>query len=360
MNKTVFSVLAALAASSLGHASETEDWLGLDKELESFRSNLATPQTTSSVGFSGFFRTSFTWGDEADVSGFGVDNARLNFQARVEDFDIMFQYEASTTPQFGFFIPIGVSGIGTGVGGVDGLLDAYGAWNIQDEFKLTFGQFRPAVLHSSWLDENELFFYNRTVNGFAFAARDQGMMLSGNFEQLGWWVGLQNGADGSGDDFAYFGRVEFDAMGDGGGDVEGAMGASDEFEISVGGAVYVDDSLDEGTVWAVDAQSTLGAFSAAAEVVGYDESYSASLDSETSWSLQATFMVVPDEWELGVRYEDLAELPGADTNVFTAGVSHYLNGHNAKISANFSTTDADTGSVSLDTEAFLLGLTLGW
>ena len=55
MNKTVFSALAVCTVGSLGHASETEDWLGLDKELESLRSTIATSQNASGVGFSGFF-----------------------------------------------------------------------------------------------------------------------------------------------------------------------------------------------------------------------------------------------------------------------------------------------------------------
>lgn len=347
MNKTVFSALAVLAASTLGHASETEDWLGLDKELESLRSTIATTQNASGVGFSGFFRTSYQWVDESDVSGISVDNIRLNWMGRVEDFDIFVQYDASN-----------FSGSGINVGGFEGVLDAYGTWNFQDEFRLTFGQFRPAVLHSSWLDENELFFYNRTFNGGSFAFRDQGLMLSGNFEQIGWWAGVQNGADGGSDKYAYFGRVEFDAMGDGAGDVEGAMGSTDELALTVGGAIYVDDFFDDGTVWALDANATMAGFSAAAEVVGFDKDLTGTGDSETSWNAQATYMIVPDEWEVGVRFEDLDKVLGDDTTAFTVAGAHYMAGHNAKLQAAFTTVNSDINN--LDTESISLGLTLAW
>ncbi len=360
MIKTAFSALAVCTAGSLGHASETEDWLGLDKELESFSSAVASSQNSSGVGFDGFFRSSYTWGDESDVSAIGLDNVRLNWEGRVEDFDIVLQYEASTDPQFGFTAPLGTSGAGIGVGGLDGLLDAYASWNFQEEFKLTFGQFRPAVLHSSWLDEDELFFYDRTLTGFAFALRDQGLMLSGNFEQIGWWVGAQNGIDGAADDYSYFARVEFDAMGDGSGNVEGAMGSTDELELTVGGAIYVDDALDDGTVWALDAHATISAFSMGAEIVGWDDDFTTAGDSQTTWNVQGTFMFVPDEWEAGVRFQDMDEIFGDDVTIFTVAIAHYLNGHNAKLQAAFNTIDADGTASALDTESFQLGVTLGW
>lgn len=366
MNKTVFSALAVCTVGSLGHASETEDWLGLDKELESLRTTIATSQNASGVGFSGFFRSSYVWGDESDISGLSIDNVRLDWMGRVYEFDIVFQYEASSAPQGGApgtsnpQIPVGPGSNSIGTGSSEGVLDAYGAWNFDDDFKLTFGQFRPAVLHSSLMDENELFFYNRTINGFVWAERDQGIQLSGNFDRLGWWAGIQNGDDGGRDDYAYYGRVQFDVVGDGPGNVEGAMGAYEDLELTVGGSLYNDDSLNDGFVWALDAQSTVSNFSFAGELVGYDEDYSPSGDEDAlSWDLQGTFMFVPDKWEVGLRYENMDDLFDDDVWILTGAVAYYIEGQDAKVQSSYSHIDSDSSSLE-DTDSFQVGITLAW
>ena len=138
------------------------------------------------------------------------------------------------------------------------------------------------------------------------------------------------------------------------------MGSTDELELTVGGAIYVDDVLDDGTVWAVDAHATMAAFSAAAELVGYDDSYdTVNNDSNTTFNVQATFMFVPDEWEVGVRFEDTDAIFGDDVSLITVGVAHYLNGHNAKLQGSFNTIDSDAAGV-VESDSLTLGLTLAW
>jgi glycerol-3-phosphate acyltransferase PlsX len=47
-------------------------------------------------------------------------------------------------------------------------------------------------------------------------------MVSGDFDALSWWLAIQDGSDGDGDDYFFAGRVAFDFLGDGVGNVEGA------------------------------------------------------------------------------------------------------------------------------------------
>ena len=400
MNRIVLGALAFTAASTLGNASESEDWAGLDKELETLRATMASSQSGSAVGASGFFRTSYLWSDDAlggggtfpahRLSGFSIDNIRLNLSATVDDFSVMLQFDASSKPQNGGagFFPstpsrAKVAGFGTpfaGVGGVDLVLDAYASWNIQDEFKLTVGQFRAPILRGALLDEDGLFFLNRSANDFLWARRDQGIMLSGDFEQVSYSVGVQNGGvggvapnglagDGAGDEIAYFGRVDFNAIGDGPGNVEGALGASSDTNVAVGMSYYHDRSLQDSIAWAMDATATFDIVSVSAELLSLDDAYNVSNNSELVWNVAGTVMVVPDKWEVGVRYEDFDDSFGpagvsgnrADSNQWTFGVNHYINGtHNAKVSANYSHLHADGRSTIQDTDLFAVGLTLSW
>ena len=353
MNRTVFGALAVLATSTLSYASETEEWLGLDKELESLRSTMTATQGGEALGISGFFRTSFLYDSEFDLGGFNIDNVRLDFAAVVEDFEIYVQYEASGTPQTptdAFF-------------GAERVLDAYGAWNLSEEFKITFGQFRPAVLNFSMhQNEDTLFFAARSFNEFFWNLRDQGVEVSGNFEQFGWWLGLQNGLDSVVDDLAYYGRVAF-MSGDGIGTVQGAIDGTDELSFQIGGALYNDNALDEATgedalVWAVDAQAVMDMFSVWGDVVFYDDAYGVLFggSDDTTYELAGTVMFVPDEWEAGIRWEDLGDVFAPDLTVLTFGVNHYRAGHNAKFYADFAIQDSDAG----DTEVLTLGTNLGW
>ena len=354
MNRTVFGALAVLATSTLGYASETEEWLGLDKELESLRSTMTASQGGEALGISGFFRTSYTYDSDADLGGFNIDNVRLDFSATVEDFEIYVQYEASGTPQAATDL----------FAGVERVLDAYGAWNLSEEFKVTFGQFRPAFLNfSKAQNEDTLFFANRSFNEFFWASRDAGVELSGNFESFRWWAGLSNGFDGTADELAFFGRVAF-GTGEGIGTVQGAMDASEDLAFQVGGGLFLDDSIEEATgedalAWALDAQLAMDIFSAWGDIVYYDEGYSVLAGGggdDTTWELAGTVMFVPERWEAGVRYEDQGDVFIPGLTALTFGINHYRAGHDAKFFLDLAIVDNDIQ----DTEQLTLGTNLGW
>lgn len=429
MNRFVLGALAFSAASTLGNATETEDWAGLDKELETLRASLAPSSSGSAVGASGFIRSSYLLSNDArgngaggsmasghELAGFSIDNVRLNLSAQVDRFEVFVQLEASDKAQFndgtnvGFdpslgatpgtpTVPAGyapatatrlgnnvpTSRVGTGFDVT--VLDAYASWNIEDEFKLTLGQFRAPVTRGALLDEDSLFFLERSANDFFWATRDQGLMVSGQVGPVSYAAGVQNGGmhtptnplvggliadggDGAGQEVAYFGRVNVDILGDGPGRVEGALGSPDDLAISAGIAAYHDESFHDSTAVAADVIATFdGIISASAQGMWLDDAYNNSLDEEFVWNVMLTGVIVPDKWEVGMRFEDFDDsfgLPGASgnkasTNQLTFGVNHYINGtHNAKISANYVHVHARDRAVIKETDLFMVGLSLSW
>jgi len=421
MKRFVLGALAVSAASTLGNASESEDWAGLDRELETLRATMAASQSGSAVGASGFIRSSYLWSKDArggnppgsasasPLSGFSLDNVRLNLSATVDEFDVFVQLEASSKPAFNGAAPAGsgypgfggfapatpvqiggavgnrlaTTRVGTGFGPIV-VLDAYASWNIQDEIKLTVGQFRAPVVRGALKDEDSLFFLERSANDFLWATRDQGAMLSGQVGIVSYAAGVQNGGmhpstdptdgtagagDGVGDELAYFGRVDVNILGDGPGKVEGALGASEDLSISVGASYFKDESVKDSIAWATDLIATFDFLSVSSQFMAVDDAYTASQDSEFLWNVAGTVMIVPDKWEVGIRFEEFddafapASMSGAraSANQVTFGVNHYINGtHNAKVSANYSHVHARSRALIDETDLFAVGLTLSW
>jgi hypothetical protein len=344
MNKFVFCTLAATMASGLGFAgSGSEEWSTLDKDIESLASSIATQD--SGLAVEGFIRSIYRNSSDIQVSpsgndlgGFFIENARLELNGSVGDYGLKIQLDAGSQ----------YSGDNDAT-----LLDAYGTFAITDQISGQMGQFRPPFLWSAQVEEDEFILINRTFNGSIWSSRDNGVMLTGTFSQLGFYVAAQNGDDGAGDELAFTGRAEFDALGAGIGNVEGAYGADDGTNLTVGVAWYDDGNLTDGSAIAVDAGIVAGAFSVYGEVVDYDESFSVVGDT-TPYSVTAGFMVSPDEWELAARYEDADD--SADSNRITVGVNYYVQGHAAKWSVNYDTVDSDDSSIEVDTISF--GLTV--
>ena len=338
MNKFVTSALALTVASGLSFAGPgSEEWAGLDRDIE----NLASSFATQGGGFAvdGFLIATYNNSSDITVSpsgndlgGFMINNARANLRGTVGDYGVFISLDAA--------------------GGAATLLDAYGTFSIGDQVNGQLGQFRPPFLWSSQIDEDKFVLLSRTINGSVWASRDNGVMFNGTFEQIGWYVAAQNGSDSVGDELAFTGRVDFDALGAGIGLQEGAYGASDESTLTVGVAFHDDGGLSDGTAIGGDAVFTMGAFSAHAEVVDYDQDFFG--QDVTPFSVTASYMVSPDEYEIAVRFEDLDD--GNDTTIITGGVNRYVTGHDAKWGINYTTTQSDVSSLEID--VISVGLTL--
>jgi hypothetical protein len=367
MNKFVLSALALTTAGGLATAGTgSEEWLTLDREIESLASTQA-PASTSGVTINGFIRSSYqNSGDitagpaDNDLSGFSLDNARLHVTGTVGDYSLYVQLEGASdyeVPDDGL-IPFPL-GQGASTGGNVFVLDAYGAWNISDQFKLTLGQFRSPFLGTSQLDENQLLFLDRTISGHLWADRDQGVMLSGQYDMLGWWIAAQNGLDGAGDDMAYSARVAFDAMGTQP-KVEGAYGAAEGTNLGISAGYYQDDDSvqDDLAAWNIEAKFIMGPIYLYGSYIDHDDGYGVLLgqaEGPAIMALQGSFMFVPDRWEAAVRWEDLDD--DNDTSLLTFGVNYYAVGHDAKWQFNYVTSSSDDSD--LEADIFGVGLTVG-
>lgn len=371
MKKFVSSALAVTAVSALSFAgSGTEEWPTLDREIENLKSSLAQGPTSGwTVG--GFIKSSYQNssdvsgfispnGDNNDLGGFSLDNARLELHAETVDYSLKLQLEGSTSAGADFG-PGGANLLGT-VSNADGVavLDAYAAWNATDMVKVQLGNFRPPFLGSSMIDENNLLFIDRSVNGEFWDFRDLGAQVGGTWEQVSWAIAAMNGGDAQGDELALSGRIAFDALGtDPSPMSEGAYGVGDEDHLTLGLGHYTDDdNTDDFSATGFDARYARGAFSVGAEVVDYDDGAQPLIGGgETPWSIFASFMLSPDQWEIAVRYEDLDDTN--DTTRATAGLNYYMGGHNAKWQLNFATTDSDNNAAEIDVIALALVVGVG-
>jgi hypothetical protein len=371
MNKFVLSALALTSAGGLASAGTgSEEWLTLDREIESLASaQQASPQgQASGLTVGGFIRTSYQNSSDIDVGandlgGFSLDNARINVEGHIGDYMLYVQLEGAealtATPSPGDGLLNGPS-----EGGSVEVLDAYGAWNINEMFRLTMGQFRSPFLGSAQLDEDSLLFLDRTLLGYIWAARDLGVMLSGQYDMLGWWIAAQNGLDSVGDDLAFSARVAFDAMGGANArnKVEGAYGAAEGTLLEVSAGYYQDDDtiVDDVMAWNVEGNLVMGPFSAAASYVDHDDGFATLLagnftEGPSILALTAGFMFVPDRWEVAARYEDLDDEDS--TSVITVGLNYYAVGHDAKWQVNYAMVDSDDDA--LEADILGIGLTVG-
>ena len=356
MNKFVLGALALSAASTPCFAGTGSDdaWLGLDRDINSLSASLAPAGNGASV--SGFIKASYANSGDLqvggnDLGGFALNNARLNFQGSVGDYSLFVSLEGATDPN-----ALTSPGFGQGTGGAVGVLDAIGSVNITDQIKGSMGQFRPAFLSSSLRSEDNLLMIRRTEQGQAWSFRDQGISASGNFDQLGWWLGLQNGFDGAGNDLTIDARVTFTAMGTAPGATEGSYGDTGSQNLTIGAAYYDDANVTDGNAWSADVYFTAAALSVSGEIVDYGDGFSdfvnnpttafSPLGGQTPWDLTVGYMVVPDQWEAALRFEDFDDTD--NTTALTVGVNWYRSGHAAKWQLNYETTSSDLAANEVD------------
>lgn len=348
MNKFVLGALALTAATTPALATETS-WSTTDRDLAGLATSLT--QGASGVSVSGFLRSSYASSSDvtvgtSDLGGFSIDDAQIWVNGSIGDFSVTIQTEASNSTN--------VPGAGTvGSLGDLGVLDAYAAWNATEQIKIQLGQFRPAFLGSSLKNENSLLFINRSFLGGEFAFRDAGAQFGGNFGMLNIQAYAQNGGDSAGDELSYGFRVEATPMGTASAN-EGALGASGDPSLTVGAAYYTNDGANSDEIaMGFDANFTLGAFGVSAEIVDFDDftagpssMLSGAFDDATPYNVAASFVVMPDQLEVAVRYEDFDD--ANDTTAITVGANWYLQGHAAKWQANYVTVDSDLAAAEID------------
>ncbi len=330
MKKFVYSAVALTMATGASYAADT-GWASLDQEISGLSSSLSA-QNAGGPKVGGWVITSVNSNSDNDILGFDLNEVRLHVTGDVSNdysYKVSFEFE----------------------GGDAVLKDAYLKWKLMDNVSGTMGQFYVPTFRSATSDETKLLFLNRTLNGQTLNLRDQGLMVGGSFEMLNFGVAVQDGADGDTDELRITLNVTADVMGKGAGGVEGAYGAAEGTNLSVGGFYHMDDGAgaDGNDVFGVEAYFTMGALAVAAEFGDYD-----ALD-QSPYSVTASYLFT-EMYEAALRYEDRDD--AADTTDISAGVNRYSAGHNLKWTAQYVTTSSD--DANLETDTISVGATLAF
>jgi hypothetical protein len=341
----------ALALSTPHAAAGGEEWLRLDRELESFASAAQVPSPPSvTVGV--LLRTRYAWVEESPTmpgeseSGFALDDVRPWIEGRV----------GATTVRLAL----------EGASGTFEVLDAWARLPVIEDVELGVGRLQPAVLRSALVDPQNLLFLQRTVPGDFWYARDSGVELAARLDTVLVRAGLFNGSDGAGDEPALSLRADWDAVATVP-PVEGAYGSGRQTALVVGASYYDDGgALEDGDVISLDALLTTDRFSLGGEFQSYaddggvdpgngvKDGIFGNLSDTSPWSLSASFMVDPDRYELGLRYEDLDD--DFDGKAITVGLNAYLAGRDLMGQINYTQLDSDFAG--RDGGVFAIGLTV--
>jgi len=331
MKKFVYSAVALTMATGASYAADT-GWASLDQEISGLSSSLSA-QNAGGPKVGGWVITSVNNNSDNDIMGFDLNEVRLHVTGDVSNdysYKVSFEFEDGDAV----------------------LKDAFIKWKLMDNISGTMGQFYLPTFRSATSDETKLLFLNRTINGTILNVRDQGIMAGGSFEMLNFAVAVQDGEDGDTDEFRITLNVTADVMGKGAGGVEGAYGAAEGTNLSVGGFYHMDDGANAGDgndVFGVEAYFTMGALAAAAEFGDYDAA------NQSPYSVTGSYLFT-EMYEAAVRYEDADD--AADTTFISVGVNRYSAGHNLKWTAQYVMGSSD--DAALDTDTISVGATLAF
>ena len=340
----------AAAENSELEAKAENPWWRLDAMAEELSSQ-GLNGDSHATHISGFFRSNYAHskdlrgsGTTNDLGGINLDAVRLEVSGHTDEFDVFISGDA-------------FSGNLT-------LLDALVTVPLHPGIAVVAGQFRPPLLRSGLLHFSDTLFLFRTRNGIFASLRDRGAMLrvdEGNFHIE---AALHNGADSAGSDFLYTGRVSMDLAGRGVSAFEGAYGAEEDVAATIGISAQEDEALDSGEIVALEAAMTMAPFSLQAEYLNYAASFD--LDSVTGlpipgsrsdtnpYSITASAMVVPDQVEVALRFDDFED--NLDRELYTLGANYYVRGHDAKVQLNLTHLESDGG----DEDILAVGLTVAF
>jgi len=386
MNRFVKTALAIAVAGSAAQAGTGDnDWAALDSEISGLASSLKPSQ--DGMGWAVLLRAVYSHSNDdifsggsnqPDLSGFTFNDIDLAFWGSQGTYSWRVSGDLDTN-NFG--------------GSSFDLEDAYVRWNCGGYFDATMGNFKPRLSHSNSVDPGNMLFIDRSILGSAGDSWDNGVGVSGAYEQFKWYGGILNGNNGSTQDHFYYVRGEFD-LGTGAGMYEGAMGSSETLNGTVGLSLIANDTFAFGgqsngdfdgdddtdnTAWLLDFHGSMSNFGFGAEVAGFDDDFAAATDEDYSnlsdsgpfpglgvavpalllvpdsmpFSVYGSYLINP-EWEVGVRYEDLdnSDFPGSgvggggddgpDNTVLSIGASWYRGTNAGKWQIQYSMIDADS------------------
>ena len=371
MNRFVKTALAIAVAGSAANAGPGDnEWAALDSEISGLASPLAPSQ--DGMGWAVLLQAVYSFssddlftsgGADPDLSGFGFNNIDLAFWGNQGPYS----YRVSADID--------------GNSGDDlDLEDAYVRWGCGGYFDATMGNFKPRLSLTNSVDPERQVFIDRSVIGSSGDVWDNGVAVSGAFEQFNWFAGVMNGSNGHTRDHFYYLRGEV-KVGTGAGAYEGAMGSSDALNGTLGLTFVNDDTVgditgdgdSDNTAWILEFGGNISNFGFGAEVAQFDDDFVAITDEDysniastadfdgdtvgdtflvladdsTPWMVYGSYLINP-EWEVAVRYEDLdnGEVfggSGPDNTVLSIAANWYRGSNGGKWQAQWSMFEADSG-----------------
>jgi hypothetical protein len=356
-----FLILSSLAAAALATASQaqeesTDEWADLDSELSSMEGLSAEVMPGPHIW--GYARSNFAYSTHSvgnggeKLRGFSLDNIRVNVSGETAGYEYRITGELQS--------------------GTMTLEDAWASTALGEEIRATLGRFRTPFLRSGTVEARDLLFISRTRNGVFYSVRDQGAMLNGDHGRLHWAAALQNGADSTGEKWLSSLNLRINLMGLDELPWEGAFNAGPETRLSAGVAVADDGAVSDGTAFVLDAYLIHRGFSFQAEWLDYGDDYSLAtggpflnqqVGGTQPWSATASYMVVPDEYELAVRYDDYDDKQAPldfDRSQLTFGLNRYIQGHDLKWQLNYAIANNKGADAGPHYDILALGLTIGF
>lgn len=359
MSKFVCTALALIGAGAAAQADpESGAWLGLDQEISNLTSSLSAQGGGVDVG--ALIRSSYLYAEDTlgltspeDTGGFIFQDVDIWLEGEVGDYEWRINMDLDGASGFSGGPPGSASATTpaweAGTGGSAVLEDAYATWNASDNFGITWGQFKAPVTMSTSIDPERMAFVDRTAIGQVFDGWQLGAMIHGEQEGFGWFVAIQNGADGINDEYRISGRAEF-TIGDHESGVTrngGAVaGGSDELAGTAGVFFVQDDGLGDAvpdnTIIGLDAAGTMGPFSIHAEVADFDTD----IGDNTPFSFAFGYLF-SDQWHGAVRFQDLDDA-GSDASIFSIAATWLQgnsgsNGTDAAWTFEIGSVDAEDG-----------------
>jgi len=338
MNKILTSSLALALFSGASFANDNA-WATLDQEIAGLSSSLTAQDAGSGPKIGGWATTTLT----SQQDGIAPGTDKLGFDLWKVRLEVSGNAPADSSYKISFdFAPAGTAD----------LKDAWIKTKLADSFDLQVGRFKNPVLRSVLISDNKLLFVKRTLIAQAFDDRFTGAMAIGKFQMLTVNLAVQNSARDFGaqaDDQTITVRAEANVMGKGAGSVEGAYGAGDTNNLTVGAFFQDDSSANNGTSMGFDAYLTMGPIAVSGEIVDIDDNYDngdVALDGGTTpWDITAEFML-SDNWSIAGRYEDTDK--ASNLTQASGGLNYYVNGHSLKWGLLYIMQDADDGSQAED------------
>lgn len=358
---TLLALTPALVPNGTTHdrGVEAEGWQSFDRRVAGLTASRASRASRASLGraqdaphLNAIIRTSAASSDDimvggGDFGGFLLESVRIQLRGSVDEFDYFLQTESAP--------------------GASAILDAQVSHQAHEHVRVTAGQFRMPFLWSSLVNIDDLVMIGRTAAGSTSVLRDIGVMFDGDWDRFHWYAALHNAADGPADSLGITARATMDVLGEGGRMVEGAYGAPEDAQLTLGIATQVvEDSSSDGDAAALDLVYANGPWATHMEWV-HNRNRPSVLGNQanaTNFGVTVSHRFHED-WEAAIRYETLNDrdvLGGSGVDIDTHGVilglNRYFEGHDAKLQLNISDISADApGS---DTQIIAIGLTVAF